>query len=78
MNCTTIKVYPKEDPIPVDFAKQLRHGYYACISYTDAQIGKILDALEKEGLADNTIIVLWGDHGWQLGDHGTLAQAHEF
>ncbi|MEQ1854356.1 MAG: sulfatase, partial [Chthoniobacteraceae bacterium] len=61
---------PKENPIPADFAKKLRHGYYACISYTDAQIGKVLDALEKEGLADNTIIVLWGDHGWQLGDHG--------
>ncbi|MBM3871044.1 MAG: iduronate sulfatase [Verrucomicrobia bacterium] len=61
---------PKENPIPADFAKQLRHGYYAAISYTDAQIGRLLDALEKEGLADNTAIVLWGDHGWQLGDHG--------
>ena len=61
---------PKQDPIPSDFAKTLRHGYYACISYTDAQIGKVLDALDKEGLANNTIIVLWGDHGWQLGDHG--------
>jgi iduronate 2-sulfatase len=61
---------PKGEPIPVDFAKQLRHGYYACISYTDAQVGRLLDALDKEGLADNTIVVLWGDHGWQLGDHG--------
>ncbi len=61
---------PEEDPIPSEFAKTLRHGYYACISYTDAQIGKVLDALDKEGLSDNTIIVLWGDHGWQLGDHG--------
>jgi iduronate 2-sulfatase len=61
---------PKENPIPADFAKTLRHGYYACISYTDAQIGKVLDALDQEGLAGNTIVVLWGDHGWQLGDHG--------
>jgi arylsulfatase A-like enzyme len=61
---------PKGNPIPADFAKKLRHGYYACVSYTDAQVGRLLDALEKEGLADNTVVVLWGDHGWQLGDHG--------
>ena len=64
------KGVPKENPIPADFAKTLRHGYYACISYTDTQVGRVLDALDKEGLADNTIIVLWGDHGWQLGEHG--------
>ena len=61
---------PKGNPIPADFAKTLRHGYYACVSYTDTQIGRLLDALEKEGLAENTIVVIWGDHGWQLGDHG--------
>lgn len=61
---------PKENPIPADFARTLRHGYYACISYTDAQIGRLLYALEQTGVLDNTIIVLWGDHGWQLGDHG--------
>src|SRR5690606_27251334 len=38
-------------------------------SYVDAQIGKVLNALEANGLADNTIVVVWGDHGWQLGDH---------
>ncbi len=64
------KGVPAGNPIPADYAKQLRHGYNACISYTDAQVGRLLDALEADSLADNTIIVLWGDHGWQLGDHG--------
>ncbi len=64
------KDVPTANPIPADFAKTLRHGYYACISYTDAQIGRLLDALDAEGLAENTVVVLWGDHGWQLGDHG--------
>lgn len=61
---------PKENPIPADFAKVLRHGYYACVSYVDAQVGRLLDALEAEGLAEHTVVVLWGDHGWQLGEHG--------
>lgn len=61
---------PKGNPIPDDFARTLRHGYYAAISYTDAQVGRLLNALDQEGLAKNTIVVLWGDHGWQLGDHG--------
>ena len=52
------------------FQKKLIHGYYAATSFVDAQIGKILDKLKATGLDKNTIVVVWGDHGWHLGDHG--------
>ena len=48
--------------------RHLRHGYFACVSYVDAQIGKVLDELDRLGLRDNTNVVVWGDHGWHLGD----------
>jgi len=51
------------------YARKLIQGYLACVSYTDAQIGKVLHELKNLGLEENTIIVLWGDHGWHLGDH---------
>ncbi|MCP4645438.1 MAG: sulfatase-like hydrolase/transferase, partial [bacterium] len=51
-----------------DEARQLRHGYFACVSYVDAQIGRVLGELDRLGLRDNTIVVVWGDHGWHLGD----------
>ena len=60
---------PKKGPLSDDMARTLIHGYYACTSYTDAQIGQVLDELERLALADNTIVVLWGDHGWNLGEH---------
>ena len=56
-------------PVSQEKARQLVHGYYACVSYVDAQIGRLLTALEEEGLADNTIVVLWSDHGWKLGEY---------
>ena len=52
-----------------DYARELRHGYLAAVSYIDAQVGKLLDALDKNGLSQNTVVILWGDHGWHLGDH---------
>ncbi len=56
--------------LPDDKQRELIHGYYACVSYVDAQIGRLIEALDEAGVADNTVIVLWGDHGWHLGDHG--------
>ena len=60
---------PKKGPLSDIEARRLIHGYYACVSYTDAHIGRLMKALEENGLDDNTVIVLWGDHGWNLGDH---------
>ena len=57
-------------PISDEQARQLKHGYYAAISYMDTQLGKVLDELDRLKLRDNTIVVLWGDHGWKLGEHG--------
>ncbi len=61
---------PKNGPVPKEMARNLVHGYYASVSYMDAQVGRLLDALQEMGLADDTIVILWGDHGWHLGDHG--------
>ena len=64
------KPIPPTGPMPDNMARKLIHGYYASVSYTDAQIGKVLDAVDRLGLANNTIIVLWGDHGFHLGELG--------
>jgi arylsulfatase A-like enzyme len=61
---------PKQGPIPDELALELIHGYYAAASFTDAQIGRVVGELDRLGLRDNTIVILWGDHGWHLGDHG--------
>jgi arylsulfatase A-like enzyme len=64
-----------ETPSPFDGSltesqqRELKHGYYASVSFIDAQIGRLLDELDRLGLAGNTIVVLWGDHGWKLGEH---------
>ncbi|NQZ60226.1 MAG: sulfatase-like hydrolase/transferase, partial [Lentisphaeraceae bacterium] len=50
--------------------RNLKHGYYAAVSYVDAQIGKVLNEVKRLGLDKNTVIVLWSDHGWHLGDYG--------
>ncbi len=61
---------PPKGPLSEELARKLVHGYYACVSCTDAQIGRVVNELDRLGLRDNTVIVLWGDHGWNLGEHG--------
>lgn len=64
--------------LSIDKQKELIHGYYASVSYTDAQVGVLLHALDSLGLTKNTIIVLWGDHGWHLGDHNLWCKHTNF
>jgi arylsulfatase A-like enzyme len=52
-----------------DFHRMMRHGYLACTSYVDKLVGDVIAGLDKLDLSDNTIVVLWGDHGWHLGEH---------
>jgi len=69
---------PTQGTLSDEKARKLIHGYYACVSYVDAQIGKILDKLEELELDKNTIIVLWGDHGWHLGEHSLWCKHSNF
>ncbi len=69
---------PDEGVFPEANQRRLRHGYYACISFIDAQIGRVLSELEQSGLDENTIVVLYGDHGYHLGDHGLWGKNTNF
>ena len=60
----------EDGPIPEEVRREAIHGYLACASFVDAQVGRLLDDLKERGLAENTVVVLWGDHGFHLGDHG--------
>ena len=61
--------YGKDCCIPDDYTRVLRRAYYACVSYSDTLVGKVVGELEAQGFADDTIIILWADHGYQLGEH---------
>ena len=65
---------PHKGKMPDKISRNLVHAYYACTSFADAQVGKLLDELDKLKIADETIVIVWGDHGWQLGEHGLWAK----
>lgn len=69
---------PKIGKIDDTQARLLKHAYLACVSYVDAQIGKMIKALEDEGLRENTIIIVWSDHGWHLGEMGIWGKATNY
>ncbi|MEW4565348.1 sulfatase [Bremerella sp. JC770] len=71
--------YPKTNPLAPEDQITARKAYLACVRYTDRQIGKVLAALKESGLEDSTIVIVWGDHGWQLGESALWAKhvSHE-
>ena len=69
---------PKIGPLGADLSRTLKHAYLASTSYVDAQIGLMVEALEDAGVRDDTIIVVWGDHGWHLGDMGVWGKATNY
>jgi iduronate 2-sulfatase len=69
---------PDRGRLPKSKALELIHGYYACVSYTDALVGRVLAALDRQGLADDTVVILWGDHGWKLSEYGAWCKHTNF
>lgn len=69
---------PKAGKLSDDQTRELIHGYRASVSYMDAQVGRVMAELKKQGLDKNTIVILWGDHGWKLGDYGQWAKHTNF
>jgi len=69
---------PFERPLTEAQQRELKHGYYASVSFIDAQVGRLLAGLDELGLAKNTIVVLWSDHGWKLGEHGSWCKQTNF
>ncbi len=69
---------PHEGSLTDEQSRLLRHGYLASVSYIDAQVGRLLNSLREQGLDKNTIVVLWGDHGWKLGEHNSWCKMTNF
>ena len=71
---TSAMGFSKGQPVTDAYARQQRRAYFATASFADAQVGRVLDAVEEVGLTDRTVVVLFGDHGWHLGDNNEWAK----
>lgn len=69
---------PREGEIAPEQERRLLTGYYACVSFVDAQIGRLLDELDRLEIADNTVVVFWGDHGYHLGEQSLWSKFTNF
>ncbi|MEZ4905355.1 MAG: sulfatase [Spirosomataceae bacterium] len=69
---------PTQGTLSEERQRELLHGYYASISYMDAQLGRLLDELDRLSLTENTLVVLWGDHGWKLGEHNAWCKQSNY
>ncbi len=67
-----------QGPFTDSISRHLNHAYAACVSFVDAQVGRLMNALKQNGLDKNTIVVFWGDHGYQLGEHGIYGKHTNF
>jgi iduronate 2-sulfatase len=77
-NSPEIRGWDKQRQLGEDAVRELRHGYLAAASYLDAQLGRVLDHLDRLGLRDNTVVVFWSDHGYHLGEHTLWAKTSNF
>lgn len=69
---------PDIGPVDEAMTRELIHGYYACVSYMDAQVGKLLEELDRLDLRKDTIVIIWGDHGWKLGEYSQWSKHTNF
>ncbi len=69
---------PNHGQLTKSKVRELRHGYYACVSYVDAQVGRLMQSLQDLSLAENTLVLLWGDHGFHLGEQGLWTKANNY
>lgn len=72
------QLFENEQSISREHARTMIHAYYACVSFIDAQVGRLLKAIDKKGLTESTAVVVWSDHGFHLGDHGRWAKHTQF